>query len=120
MLLRELVNPNNALLTDTQKAVLLITNMSSSGKMAYDNTTASKNLATSVNTLNTLGMIQLGDNEVQITDLGKNMLTYHNLIGADGELTDDGKNIMDSTKAVSKSFVTQAANEGFKFLATLL
>ena len=86
-LLKELINPNTALLTDTQKAVLLIAHISPTGEMAFSNTSSSENLVTARDSLNRLNAVIIGDNVLKLTDRGDDMLKYHNLVDDMGELT---------------------------------
>lgn len=120
LLLKELVNPNTAILTDTQKAVLIIVHISPSPQMAYDNTSNTDNLSTARDSLVRLNALNFGDNMLSLTDVGEEMLRYHNLVDETGELTEDATNILDSLEEVSTTFKNQEIAEDFKFLASLL
>lgn len=120
ILLKELINPNTALLTDTQKAVLIITHVATSPKMAYADTNISENLVKARQGLSKMGMVVLGNSALAITEHGNSMLKYHNLIDDAGELTEDGRATLDSTKDTSGSFNNQAVRETFKILSDLL
>jgi hypothetical protein len=115
ILLKELISPNTAVLNDTQKAVLLIVHIAPTERVAFDNTSASENLHTARNTLIRLGALNLGDNAVELTSRGRELMNYHNLIDEMGELTDDGNAILDDSKEVSLSFNMQSIKEEQKF-----
>lgn len=119
ILLKELINPNTAILNDTQKAVLLITHISQSGQMAFDNTASSDNLLTARDILVKLGALTMGDNVVALTSRGQSMLNYHNLVDDMGELTEDGQKILDNSEEVGTAFNLQNVQESFKFLSTI-
>jgi len=118
-LLRELVNPNTAILNDTQKAVLLITHVSPTPQLAYANTSSSKNFISARESLLQFGSITMGDNAVELTPRGHDMLKYHNLVDDMGELTEDGQTIMDDSEDVSDTFSRQDTLESFNFLKSL-
>ena len=118
-LLKELINPNTAILNDTQKAVLVITHISQSDQMAFDNTGASENLISARETLNKLGAINIGENVLALTSRGNDMLQYHNLVDEMGELSEEGQEILDNSEAVGTSFNIQDTQESFSFLSTL-
>jgi hypothetical protein len=118
-LLKELINPNTALLTDTQKTVLLITHISPSPEMAFSNTNTSENLVTARDSLIKLNSVSVGDNTLSLTSRGNDMLKYHNLVDDMGELTDDANVIMDASEEVSKSYNDQPVRETFDFLSSL-
>lgn len=118
-LLKELINPNTAILNDTQKAVLLIAHISQSPQMAFDNTGASENLIQARESLVNLGAVVIGDNVLELTARGNDMLQYHNLVDEMGELSEEGQEILDSSEAVGTSFNIQDAQESFEFLSGL-
>lgn len=118
-LLKELINPNTALLNDTQKAVLLTAHISTSPEMAYADTNTSENLVKARQGLHSMGMVVLGDSEMATTKQGNEMMVYHNLVDNAGQLTDEGQGILDSTEDVGGSFNDQAVQEQFKFLSSL-
>jgi hypothetical protein len=118
-LLNEIVNPNTAVLTDTQKAILCLITVSSSPKMAFDGTNASKNFIHAAGELNRLQMISIRDNSVEITQLGKQMMQHHNLADGGNMLTQDGKDILSSSQEVGRIFNGQSVQESFDFLKSL-
>ena len=119
-LLKELVNPNTALLTDTQKAALIITHIATSPEAAHSQTSVSENLVKARQGLYKMRMVNLGSNTLTITKHGNNMLSYHNLIGGDGRLTDEGTAALDATNDVAGSFDDQSVHESLKRLSGLL
>lgn len=119
-ILKELVNPNTALLNDTQKAVLLMTKISSSPQMAFANTNEAENLVVARETLAKLQLVQFGNNMLVLTDAGENMLTYHDLVDETGMVTDEGNELLDRISTTSTNFVKQEVREKFTFLKTLL
>lgn len=118
-LLKELINPNTAILNDTQKTVLIITHISQSGQMAFDNTGASENLNQARDSLVKLGAINMGDNMVALTPRGTDMLHYHNLADEMGGLSEEGQEILDNSTEVGTSFNIQDTQESFEFLSGL-
>lgn len=120
ILLKELINPNTAILNDTQKAVLILVHVSPTEKMAFDATTKADNLARARDSLVRMGMLNAGNNRMYLTDLGTQMLDHHNLVDGE-ELTDEAQELLDQIKEVGRKF-TNAENqtESFKFLASLL
>lgn len=61
----------------------------------------------------------MGDNAVELTPRGHDMLKYHNLVDDMGELTEDGQTIMDDSEDVSDTFSRQDTLESFNFLKSL-
>lgn len=118
-LLKELINPNTAILNDTQKTVLIITHISQSEQMAFDNTGASENLIQARDSLIKLGAINMGDNMVALTARGNDMLQYHNLTDEMGGLSEEGQEILDNSTEVGTSFNIQDTQESFEFLSGL-
>ena len=118
-LLKELINPNTAILNDTQKAVLIIMHIAQSEPMAFANTNTSANLISARDSLNKLGAINVGENSASLTARGNDMLLYHNLVDDMGELTDDGQSVLDNSEEVGTTFNTQHTQESFKFLSGL-
>ena len=119
-ILKELVNPNTAILNNTQMAVLLMTKISSSPQMAYVNTNEAENLVNARETLAKLQLVQFGNNMLILTDAGEEMLTYHDLVDETGILTDEGNKILDEISKTSNTFINQEIKEEFNFLKTLL
>lgn len=119
-ILKELVNPNTAMLNDTQMAVLLMTKISSSPQMAYANTNEAENLVTAREILAKMQLVQFGNNMLILTDAGENMLTYHDLVDETGMVTDEGNQLLDRISDTSATFVNQEITEEFNFLRTLL
>ena len=121
ILLKELINPNTAILNDTQKAVLVLTHISPTEKLAFDATSKADNLARARDTLVRMGLVRAGNNRMFLTDMGEEMLTHHNLIDDAGELSDDARNILDQIDAVGKKFNdSETQQESFEFLSSLL
>lgn len=122
LLLKELINPNTALLTDTQKSVLVIIHVSTSPKMAFADTNVSENLVTARNSLAQLNMVLLNikEGKLAITEKGVSMLMYHNLVDDTGKLTEDGTDILDASRGTSGTFNDEAIHEKFSFLSSLL
>lgn len=118
-LLSELVNPNTAILNDTQKAVLIITHISPTPQVAYDNTVPSENLAAARDSLVKMQALRLGENTLEMTSRGQNMLKYHNLVDEMGELTDEANEILQDSQTVGQSFNDQTIRERFSFLSKL-
>lgn len=119
-LLKELVNPNTTVLNDTQKAILLTTHVAPTDRVAFDNTSSSLNLAKARDSLRALNMLLVGDGAQQLTDTGREMLKYHNLIDDTDAVTDDGQAILDQTENVSKNFSdADPQTESFNFLKSL-
>jgi len=119
-ILKELVNPNTAMLNDTQMAVLLMTKISSSPQMAYANTNEAENLVTARETLAKLQLVEFGNNMLILTDAGEQMLVYHDLVDEGGMVTDEGNEILDRVSQTSTNFVQQEVREDFSFLKRLL
>jgi hypothetical protein len=118
-LLNELVNPNTAVLTDTQKAVLCLITVSNSPKMAFDGISASKNLAYAGEDLRKLGIVTITNNTVSITPLGTELLQQHNLVDGGDMLTQDGKDVLAASQEVGNIFNVQSIQEDFNFLKSL-
>ena len=118
-LLNELVNPNTAVLTDTQKAVLCLTVVSNSPEMAFNSVTASQNLIHAAKGLKKLGLVNLAANELITTPFGEKMMRHHNLVDDGNMLTQDGKDILDAATEVGEIFNNQSVQESFNFLKTL-
>ena len=119
-LLKELINPNTALLTDTQKTVLLMIHVSTSPEMAHSDTSYPENLVRARGELLKLSMVEMNRDSLHITDRGNTMLVYHNLIDDTGMLTKIGNDVMNNTKNVGTSYNDQTIQEEFTFLASLL
>lgn len=119
-LLKELVNPNTELLTDTQKSALIIAHIATSPEAAYSQTSTSENLVKARQALHKMRMVNVGEDTLSLTKHGGNMLSYHNLVGPDGKLTGEGTTAMDTTTKVAGSFDDQSVHEAFKRLAGLL
>jgi hypothetical protein len=119
-ILKELVNPNTALLNDTQMSVLLMIKIASSPQMAYATTNEAENLVNAREAVTKLGLAQFGNNMLILTDEGENMLTYHDLVDDNGIVTDEGNALLDKVENTSTSFVNQEIKENFDFLKNLL
>ena len=117
ILLKELINPNTVILNDTQKAVLLITHIAPTPKVAFENSVVSQNLAKAQDGLIKLNMLHVVNNEQRLTDSGEEMLKHHNLVDEMGELTDDANEILERVSDVSDTF--NNVTEEFKFLSSL-
>jgi hypothetical protein len=119
ILLKELINPNTALLNDTQKAVLIITLVSTSPEIAYRTTGQSKNLGVARDALNKMGMVSIKQEGLTITNRGKSMLRYHNLITDSGKLTDEGDETLNKITDVGSTYSDEHVREEFIFIKTL-
>ena len=120
ILLKELINPNTAILNDTQKAVIIITHIAPTPEVAFSNSSASENLSTARDTLIKLGALTLRDNALELTPRGSSMLKYHNLIDDMGEITEDAQNILDASEKRGEEYNIQDVKEGFKILPSLI
>jgi hypothetical protein len=118
-LLKELINPNTAILNDTQKAVLVIVQVSPTPEVAYENTVASENLSVARNTLLKLGALRSTENALELTTRGKEMLEYHNLVDETGELSEEGNEVLEASKRVAQTFNNQDVKESFRLLSKL-
>lgn len=118
--LRELVNPNNTVLSDTQKSILILCKISPSPEAAYESTSISQNLTEARESLVKLGMVQLTPNSVSLTPPGEELLVKLDLVDEMGELTEEGNKILESIKDVTSSYVNQPMIERFDFLKSLL
>lgn len=92
MILQELTK--NLILSDNQKAVLLISFISATPMQAYETIIGNLGLISSRNILFRLGMINVTSNQLTITDLGKDELVNNNLIDENDQLTDDGRKLL--------------------------
>ena len=120
ILLKELINPNTAILNDTQKAVLIITYIAPTPEVAFSNSSASENLSTARDTLIKLGALTLRNNALELTPRGSSMLKYHNLIDDMGEITEDSQAILDDSERRGEEYNIQDVKECFKILPSLI
>lgn len=120
ILLKELINPNTDLLNSSQKAVLILTYIAPTKNSAYNNTTLSDNLSTARDILQKIGLIIVDGTNISITDKGTKMLTYHNLIDSDGELTKNSKDILKSMNLLKTSYDSDVTESEYKLLKVLL
>lgn len=120
LLLEDLINPNTPILSDTQKAVLVMTVTASSPQMAFSSSNKARNLVAAREALRKLDMVEIAGNSMSITDNGQEMLEYHNLVDDMGEITDEAREILDSSEETGDSFNNQEIRETFNFLKSII
>lgn len=90
-LLQELINPNSVNLTNAQMGVLISIKISPTPEVAYESTNGSDKAVYARNSLRTLGLVQVGDNRVVLTQYGEQVLLNYNLVDDTGQMTDRGE-----------------------------
>lgn len=93
----EIIDPNvmlrNAMLSDFQKKVLILTAISATPTQALDSTVGNLNLVAARDLLHKLGYITMSANELTLTDLGDEALTRNNLTD-NGQPTEEGNRLL--------------------------
>lgn len=104
---------NTYLLTDTQKAILILTHVSETPEQAYEVTSGTETSIRARNMLQNIGMIDKSHKKLFLTKSGDETLIKFNLIDSVGELTELGKDIIDNYQ---KNYDSLIKTESFKII----
>ena len=105
------------LLTDTQKAILLLTHISETPQQAFETTSGTENSTRSRNLLQNLGMVTKDNKKLFLTKKGDDLLINYNLIDDMGELTELGIEILDNYK---KNYDSVIKTESISFIKEII
>lgn len=120
--LQGLIAESNVLLNITQKGILAACAVSQTPQLAFEATNGSEPLVVQRNQLQKLGLVELGQGTLSLTQTGRQALVTNNLTDETGELTADGKLFMDgvTVERSTANDVDQISTEGFAYLRSLL
>jgi predicted methyltransferase len=102
-ILQEIINPNTVNLTNSQQGVLVIIKMSPTPEVAYESTNGSDQSVYARNSLRSLGLVRVGNNQAELTNDGHQVLINYNLTDDTGQLTDRGNEVLKAFSAQDQS-----------------
>lgn len=97
MKLNEIIDANYAL-SDFQKEVLVLAAISATPKQAFDATIGNYNLISARNILFNIGMINVNNGELALTQKGQDAVISNNLIDDMNQPTEDSKLLLKNSK----------------------
>lgn len=106
-ILQEIINANTVNLTNTQQGVLVIIKTSPTPEVAYEATNGADHTVSARTSLRTLGLIKVGGNKAILTPTGEQVLLNYNLSDETGQMTDRGKQMIDSYNKQFKTSTIQ-------------
>lgn len=115
-LIREFIDPKAVQLNATQKAILATIASSPTPEMAFENCNGVQSFVIARNALRTLGLVRISAASMSLTDAGQDALITNNIVDDMGELTEDGKKLVDALQQEK----TQQTTESYSLLSGFL
>lgn len=114
--LNEAQTLTNVHLSDAQKLVMTKIKASANANVALEQTRNNTNLATAQKVLIKLGLLQLDDSGISLTDKGIKVMSDENLTDESGDLTEEGHKYAGATdlNALAKTIKQEPSSEPVK------